>query len=231
MIRNDVSLLENLYEHAALGVLVRFWCVVMRDEDSGKLSNWAPEEIAEKIGWFGPLPDGLIRALLDCGKTSVAPDAPGFIEKLPNGFAVYKWNEWQNDPAGTREKWKEQRKNRFAPPGAKKADAEAPKKEIGPKEECVRQILQAMSAAKIPGSPIQKREYAAAWIERPGVGGAKVLEVLMSPEARGQGVFWLDAQLGGRPASVNGPSQKSTIDKLKEWAKGGAPPATAGGKA
>ena len=229
MLRPHLEKLENIHEHVAFGLLVRLWCVTMRDDDTGKLDS-APEEIAEKLKWVGPPVEALIDALLNCGRTSVDPDKPGFVETRPDGYAIYKWAEWQNDPAGKRERWAEAKRSMRQQKGGPPAPT-SPPADFGPKEESVRQILQAMTGAKTPGSPAQKREYAAAWIERPDVGGARVLEILMSPEARGQGIFWLDARLGGRPSGGNGSTQKSNIDKLKEWAKGSTPPATAGGKA
>jgi len=225
MIREDVMKLENLHEHAAFGLLVRLWCVVMRDDDTGKLDP-APEDLAERVKWIGPAAETLIQALLDAGKTSVDKDRPGFIERTPDGFRVYKWAEYQNDPSGRREKWAEaQRKRRGggAPPSPPPPPDEPPI-EFGPKDESVRQILKAMKTAHTPGSPKQKAEYARAWIERPGIGGAKVLEVLMHPDSRGQDVFWLNAQLGGKagPKPMDKSHEERVADLRKKFVEGGS---------
>ena len=217
MAREDVMKLENLYEHAALGILIRLWMVTMRDDDTGKLDP-APEETAEKLKWVGPPPEALLNGLLNCGKTSVEQDKPGFIEQSPEGLRIYKWAEWQNDPAGKREKWAEaKRRGRpggTTPPPPPPAEEKA---EIGPKDECVRQILKAMKQAHTPGSPQQKSEYARAWIERPGIGGAKVLEVLMHPDSRGQDVFWLNARLGGKAAPKAPPASDIASELRKKF--------------
>lgn len=235
MIRDHVAKLRDPSELVALGVLLKFWLAVMRKKDDGQLLGWGPEDIAIDCGWDGPPLEALMQALLECGKNSVEPEAKGFLVPLTNGYAVYKWAEWQGDPSGTRAAWAERaRRSRenFKKRRAGAAAAKEPKPDIGPKEESVRQILQAMSKAHTPGSHQQKAEYARAWLERPGVGGAKVLEVLWSPEARGQGVFWLDSRLGGtapaKPAGTTGGKPPSTLDALKKWA--GVPPAAGEGK-
>ena len=213
--REEVMKLENLHEHAAFGVLVRLWCVTMRDDDTGNLGP-APEELAERVKWLGPAPEALIQGLLDAGKTSVDQDKPGFIERTPDGFRVYKWAEYQNDPAGKREKWAEaKRKHRGGgsptPPAAAAAPEEPPA-EIGPKDECVRQILKAMAQAHITGHPKQKAEYARAWIERPGIKGSDVLELLMHPDARTMSVLWLNDRLGGKGKKKAAPTPSTLSD-------------------
>lgn len=217
IIKAEIQGIDRVEEIIAIGLLVRLWCAVMREEDSGELAGWTPEKIAHYVGWDGPDPQTLINALCECGMSSANLSAPGFLEKTENGYRIHEWAEWQNDPIGTRVKWAERQK-RANPP--KRSQGAPP--EIGPKEECVRQILQHMSTAKIPGSAAQKREYATAWVERANVGAEKVVEMLMSPESRGQTIFWLDAQLGGRPAAQK---SSSMVEELKKWAKGGPAPA------
>lgn len=228
MIRTDLPKLESLYEHAALGILIRLWLNTMRVDDTGVLSP-APEVIARQIKWVGPPPENLIKALLDCGKTSVEPDNAGFIERTPDGFKVHDWEEHQNNPVLKRETWAENKRRWRGgkagappPPPAPAPDPE-PVPGFGPKDESVRQILKAMKGAHITGGDAQKKQYARAWIERQGVGGAKVLELLMNPLAQGQDVFWLNTQLGGKggPKQAEKSHTEAVDDLRKKFVEGG----------
>lgn len=224
MVKEDVLALDNLYEHAAYGLLVRLWGAVMTYDDTGKLDP-APEDVAEKVDWHGPPPERLIAALLDCGKNSVEPNKPGFIVKTENGYEVYKWAEWQNDPAGKRERWAEAKRRAKTP----QPTPPPPSKEIDARGESVRQILQAMKQANTPGGKAMKEEYVAAWCARPGIGAKKVLELLWSPEAKGQNIFWLDSQLGGKPLQGGAKGGAGVVGAMKDWVDKGMP-AQGGGK-
>ena len=211
LIKSDVHKLDRLEELVAAGLLLRLWCLTMKREDTGTLHGWAPEEIATRCGWIGDVKqDRFIEAMLNCGKTSTRKDGPGFLTQTGPDYEVYRWNEWQNNPAGTRQKWRDYRtQRREAKKGLNPEKPGAAGDSSG-----VKLLLDRMRECHITGTPQQKREHAEAWL---ATGRAQRAETLIMGEGKGKGIFWLAKVMDGNGAQHN----QSTKEILEKWAKDG----------
>lgn len=114
MIEPDIQKLTpfQLRELVAMGTVLKLWCLTMRKEDSGSYVGWAPEDVALQCGWEGPPAESWIKAMVECGRNSTHKDNKGFLEVSKEKIVVHEWREWQNDPAGQRQKWREYRAQR-----------------------------------------------------------------------------------------------------------------------
>lgn len=208
MLKVDVKKLDRLEEIVALGLVMKLWCLTMRREDSGVLAGWAPEDIALACGWVGDVqPDTFVNALLNCGRNSTKKDGKGFLAQAGPDYEVYKWREWQNDPAGSRKKWRDATASRRA------VGKGSPQQKTGSSgtSSGVKLLLDRMRECHITGSVQQKREHAEAWL---AAGLAQKAEGLIMGEGKSKGIFWLAKALEG-PTPFVGAAKSDAVAEIE----------------
>jgi len=210
MIKVDVHKLERLEDLVAAGLLLRLWCLTMKREDTGTLHGWAPEEIATKCGWVGDVkPDRFIEAVLNCGKTSTRKDGPGFLIQTGPDYEVYRWNEWQNDPAGTRQKWRDIRAARRE--AKKNENHQAPKPSPSGDDTVTKTMLQLMEECGVRGTPLQKRDAIKSWRV---AGNIERAQSVIGKDGKGKDIFWVSKAVDG-PSTADKRTKEST-DSIRD---------------
>jgi hypothetical protein len=209
-IKPDIHKIDRLEEIVALGLLVRLWCATMKKEDTGTLHGWAPEEIAIRCGWIGDVtPERFINALLNCGKTSTRKDGPGFLVQPGPDYEVYRWADWQNDPAGQRKEWRE----RSAAKTKAKKNAKPPISTPSPSgdDTVVKTMLQLMDECGVRGTPLQKRDAIKSWRIS---GNIERAQSVIGKDGKGKDIFWVSKAVDG-PSAADKRTKEST-DSIRD---------------
>jgi len=200
---------EDGGELMCLGILANLWCRTMQFHPSGILSGWTDTDLAEYAGWHGE-PKLLADALSKCGDKGGA----GFIIKNKDDWEVWKWKEYQNDPMGTLQDYREKKMIQRH----RKDNGESQKNQIEtPQEQAVARFMLLARKLKMPGHPAGIRS----WIDgRMAQGKAQEVEAVLS-NINNQGKTWqsLEREYFYENKSVAPNGGKSMMERAMAEAK------------
>lgn len=192
----------------AFGLTVSLWEKVWTEEVwDARLSGWEPQDIAHACRWTYDI-EMLVTALYDAGVLCSEKCRHG---KPSDGVpVVHDWVEEQGPLV------KKLQADRSRSRGEREGQDVAPPAQASEGEDTVtKTLMHHADRAKIRGRKDTLRSYIEGWRADNAIGAEKVEKLLMSPEAAGKDIIWLNKALSGNGSKNPEQRGKDIVDEVK----------------